>query len=472
WRKRECPPSEFFQNPWWPHSRPLWDYVGRLSAAMSAGRHVAPVALYYPTEHAWTAISAGAPKAFNGMEWEAWQMSQIDHPLQKADLSLNRLNEILLSSHYDFDYIDHTLLADAAVEQGKLRVNHEHFSAIVVPAINAIGAAALSRLLAFAEVGGLVIFVNQLPNNVVDGHAPVGWTNVVEELSKLRQPGTMAKGSGRLGFVPHGDEGVVVLLQRSVAADFRVLPTAEARQFITTQHSRFVGYVETRIAPLHRSLRYHRRVLDDGQNVYFVVNESGERFDAVIELAGGNSVERWYPDSGKRRPVASVEADDGRTRLTLTVEPWDSYLFVVSGGKSQTPKPSKPVWARELDAWQLQIDGQTYDGPLASWHELGYGYFSGVATYATEFELSVGAAACERIVLDLGQVLETAIVSINGHALPPLAFAPYRVDLTPHVRSGANQLHVEVANTNTNAWEQVERTSGLLGPVSLACQSR
>ncbi len=49
-RKDECPPSEFFQNPWWPHFKPLADAVREESWALSQGKPVNDFLLYYPLE--------------------------------------------------------------------------------------------------------------------------------------------------------------------------------------------------------------------------------------------------------------------------------------------------------------------------------------------------------------------------------------------------------------------------------------
>jgi hypothetical protein len=72
-----------------------------------------------------------------------------------------------------------------------------------------------------------------------------------------------------------------------------------------------------------------------------------------------------------------------------------------------------------------------------------------------------------------------ASISVNGHALPPLITAPFRVDITDGLRAGANDLVVTVANTPQNAMINAKDPSyaklrpvpaGLVGPVALEAE--
>jgi len=94
--------------------------------------------------------------------------------------------------------------------------------------------------------------------------------------------------------------------------------------------------------------------------------------------------------------------------------------------------------------------------------------------------------------LDLGNVQEMASVKINGKQMQVMWSAPFQFDITPFVKSGPNDLEVEVVNmwpnrligdsklpenlrltkTNINKFnvpdsESFLRESGLLGPVKI-----
>ena len=91
-------------------------------------------------------------------------------------------------------------------------------------------------------------------------------------------------------------------------------------------------------------------------------------------------------------------------------------------------------------------------GEVKPWSELedkAARHFSGSATYRTRFALdAVGDG--ERAWLDLGRVGDIAVVRVNGEVAATLWTAPFRVDITAHVRPGDNELEVEVTNTWRN----------------------
>ena len=115
--------------------------------------------------------------------------------------------------------------------------------------------------------------------------------------------------------------------------------------------------------------------------------------------------------------------------------------------------------------------------------------FSGTAAYMSEFDCEQDG---ERVVLDLGAVETIADVFVNGHRVRTLWCEPYACDITDFVRTGRNDLRIEVVNTWRNRvifdlGQPVEKRqtwilyrneynpsakdpfvpAGLLGPVSL-----
>ncbi|VGO12677.1 hypothetical protein PDESU_01230 [Pontiella desulfatans] len=75
-------------------------------------------------------------------------------------------------------------------------------------------------------------------------------------------------------------------------------------------------------------------------------------------------------------------------------------------------------------------------------------YFSGAATYRTEFHYS--AADSASAILDLGRVEVMARVKLNGTDLGLLWKPPFRADITGAVREGRNELEVTVVNLWAN----------------------
>jgi len=95
----------------------------------------------------------------------------------------------------------------------------------------------------------------------------------------------------------------------------------------------------------------------------------------------------------------------------------------------------------------------TFD-KLTSWTEhadFGVRYFSGTVTYTRQLAVPrTLVSKDQRVILDLGDVRELCRVRLNGKLLATLWKPPFRVDITDSVRSGANDLVVEVTNLWTN----------------------
>ena len=78
-------------------------------------------------------------------------------------------------------------------------------------------------------------------------------------------------------------------------------------------------------------------------------------------------------------------------------------------------------------------------------------YFSGGATYSKTVQAPANwFVAGRRLMLDLGDVRELAVVSVDGKPVATSWRAPYRVDLTGKLRPGANRLEIRIVNLWVN----------------------
>ena len=117
-------------------------------------------------------------------------------------------------------------------------------------------------------------------------------------------------------------------------------------------------------------------------------------------------------------------------------------------------------------------------------------YYSGKAVYENAFDLDKDQIRGRKVLLDLGNVQDVAVIRVNGHEFPVSWCSPYEVDITPYVRAGRNRLSVDVVNlwpnrligdgklppgermtrSNISKYDALDaekymRVSGLLGPV-------
>ena len=129
---------------------------------------------------------------------------------------------------------------------------------------------------------------------------------------------------------------------------------------------------------------------------------------------------------------------------------------------------------------------------LSAWsqnNDAGVKYFSGIGTYTRTVQASRNwFKKGSRLWIDLGDVKNLAIVTVNGKELGQTWHTPYRMEVTSALKPGANQITVKVVNAWVNRMigdEQPGATkitfadvkpykanspllpSGLLGPVTV-----
>jgi hypothetical protein len=109
--------------------------------------------------------------------------------------------------------------------------------------------------------------------------------------------------------------------------------------------------------------------------------------------------------------------------------------------------------------WEVAFDPK-WGGPakaafatLADWTkhpDRGIKFYSGRAVYRKTFERPAGVPPGGKLWLDLGDVRDVAVVRLNGRELGTLWITPWRLDLTPALRAGANVLELEIVNPWNN----------------------
>jgi hypothetical protein len=152
---------------------------------------------------------------------------------------------------------------------------------------------------------------------------------------------------------------------------------------------------------------------------------------------------------------ASIETT-GKNSLLKTWHPGEYTLRRASGKKTTICVESVPEPYEIKGPWNVRFpsglgapDKVELD-ELISWTKhsnKGVRYFSGTATYSTEFDLPAGFIdENSRLVLDLGEVFYIGHLKLNGNNLGILWKKPFREDITGHVKKGTNRLEIAVTN--------------------------
>lgn len=128
---------------------------------------------------------------------------------------------------------------------------------------------------------------------------------------------------------------------------------------------------------------------------------------------------------------------------------WPAYLvgdFTSVGSKLGPP-------AREMDGL---------------FSERGYAHFPGIGVHSTRVRIPgelLGGS--KRLILDFGQACDCARVVVNGKEAAVRLWEPFEVEITEYLRSGDNQIAVEVAGTLANLYGKETRPAGIKGPARI-----
>lgn len=231
----------------------------------------------------------------------------------------------------------------------------------------------------------------------------------------------------------------------------------------------------------------------------FIVFRKGKQTPHITQITRNKNA--IFPNyTGKATTFPTIDFQQIEKTKSANLYEDGEYQLTWSNGKTEVLKtnrtsdeiPLSKNWVLHFDP-QWKAPAQIQINKLKSWTEfsdINIKYYSGTAIYTQSFNLSDKDRKANKLLLDLGNVQEMASVKINGHQLPTRWCAPFLFDITQLVRSGKNDLEVEVVNmwanrligdgqlaendrlTKTNIKkfnapdaEKYLRVSGLLGPV-------
>ncbi|MBQ8552513.1 MAG: hypothetical protein IJ428_06845 [Clostridia bacterium] len=250
-----------------------------------------------------------------------------------------------------------------------------------------------------------------------------------------------------------------------------------------------VSYMEKhRDISLSDTARYVRysHYEKDGVQCYFLSNEDVNRtVTTTVRLRGFEGGDYVLWDQFENTVVRRHSVDGS---IPLTLAPYNMLVLLIGDTTEVGDIPLifeaavgnvaelAPTWKIELCREQELPNYTLWKTTDTLENVTGHDAlpdFTGNMRYTAKIELSCG----KRVVLDLGEVGQTAEVKLNGKPVGVRIYPPYRFDVTEAVRNGENELEVVVANTCT--FEQRDnfskflliKPSGLLGPIRMITES-
>jgi hypothetical protein len=321
-RKRDWPPSQFYQYPWWRHYGAFNDYVSRLSRTLSGGTHAARAAVLWP-------INAMFATYLPQRRTEVGDRMEDD---------FNALTDLLMRLHVEFDYLDEEVLARSEIRDGAVRVGDEAYELVIVPPMTHVRATTLDRLEELAGGGGGVLGAVLLPSEAFDDGGLVGARERVSalfgvDLARTRDrvgdddgASLQIRDGARVGFVEAGR--IAGRPTGDIHAMAQAATVPPAGDVVEAFRDALGRLLDPDVAIDNDDLFVlHRR--KDGRDVLFVVNPTTEGQEAGVRLRGDVDVLVWDPSTGSERVLAPSWVAEGRTHTRLSLPPVGSAILVI-----------------------------------------------------------------------------------------------------------------------------------------------
>ena len=195
--------------------------------------------------------------------------------------------------------------------------------------------------------------------------------------------------------------------------------------------------------------------------------ESAPGLRSLSFSAYGN-ISIWL-DGVKATPVPGQKQPDGLTNYNLNVK-----KPLLTGSKIVLKVEYQPGYCGGAAIPQF-IEQQCGEGSvvLGDWSGIdGLKAYSGGAYYRKTIQIN-GSDLKNKLVIDLGDLVSSAELMINGKSAGIRLSSPWKFDITPFAKTGENKVEILIYNTIANNYTTVPTMylgsikSGLIGPVTL-----
>lgn len=203
----------------------------------------------------------------------------------------------------------------------------------------------------------------------------------------------------------------------------------------------------------------------EGFDIYFISNQDNNERTIDLSLrVSGKVPELWDPLTGETRTARDWKIENGRTILPVKLEANGSVFVVLHKAATIAIANKNKNWptAKTLQTlkptWTVKFD-KAFGGPgqpvifnaLTDWSKNAddaIKYYSGTAVYTQSFNWM--GKTNNSIWLDVGKIYNLADVYVNDIFCGTAWTYPYRVNISKALKSGNNELRIEVSNTWAN----------------------
>jgi hypothetical protein len=427
----------------------LNDYIARVQSFMQSGTPDNEVLLYFPIYDIWQTWDKGAYVSFD--------IHKITEKLPAFENIVNEIRDL----GYDLDYISDKQILATNVEGKSLVTQGGKYKMIMVPDCKYMPVETAHKLLKLTKEGATVVFLNRLPENVPGlNEYEKRQAQLKEAISEFKLFPVVSSYSGKpfgKGRIMYGNSIPDILEQ--VPCKLEEIKAKGGADFI-------------------------RRRTNDGY-VYFISMLKNKSVDGWIKLGvNAKSAAIYDPLSGKTGRAA-LKNNDGKSLIYLQLQSGQSLIIrtydeidienelypVYVDGKidfkneyqnpalkaKKTDMPAvkylKGDWSFTFTDGEPKISGNfQMKGNPVYWTDLSVSdskIFAGTGRYSLQFKMPKSQA--DEWLLDLGNICESARVTINGQYAGMIWSLPYRLEIGKYLNIGkTNTITIDVTNLPAN----------------------
>lgn len=323
-RKRDYPPSLFYQQSWWDEYKLFNDYFARLGVLLTSGKDAAEVLLIHPMKSGWIAYDHN-------------NSDKVD----KLDKDFVHATETLSGLHIDHHYGDETIIKEyGKVEGDKFIIGQCSYNIVIMPSMITIDRYTLELMDEFINNGGTVISFGDFPM-LCEGNT----SSLIDCVKE------------KVIHIDSRDNLYNLLQQKSTPA----ISVSDCN-----------GEIE--------QIHCLKRDLGDSQVFYFVNHDQIRTFNPEVVIKAQGSVRKLSVENAEKEDVA-YSTDAEATSLTLEFLPMQSHILIFTPGSASNkitqPQKEERVTFKDsltiedmdmnsltLDYCSYCIDGGEWNGPI------------------------------------------------------------------------------------------------------------
>ncbi|KAL9090855.1 MAG: hypothetical protein Q9165_005063 [Trypethelium subeluteriae] len=482
------------RQPSWDYVREFGDWIGRTQLILQSGRPRVDIGIY---RHKYILVDI-----------KHFAMGEVifgDPSLANAGYSYVSVSPSLLTRD------------NAVVEDDLLAPNGPGFSAFIVDNSTNITSDALSQFLDYAKQGFPIIFVGGVPNEspyfckacdvfILDNIEKLLAYPSVSNVSTEAEVVSVLRRMNVLPAVENLDPCPILYVHR--------IDEVNGVEYFWAYNSDLAGDHATKVAFKATGTPFQLNAWNGAITPVLNYTLNAGRYELWISLRSNASTiiafapKDFFPTATvPHRHVVSTDFEDieydAATGSIILKSIWNRpHAATLSDGRSVHSNSTTTLPpASTLTPWQLVVQDwlpnpdpyynytsvfqyHNYNlSELVPWYNIsGLEFSSGIGTYTTSFQWSSDSRAAGAY-LDLGEILHTARLWVNGQWTGPIEIENPVVDIWPYLVDGVNTVKIEVSTplrnrllqfNNTQSWEQAKYAAtylpqpyGLVRPVVL-----